>query len=70
MDNSMLISITNPLAVGFLQQMADIHFIKVLPKENIQKNKLSDKYRGRLTRAQGKELATHINQMRSEWDNI
>ena len=70
MDNSMIISVTNPLAMGFLQQLEDIHFIKVLAKENGQKTKLSDKYRGVLTRAQGSELNTHINQMRSEWNGF
>ena len=70
MDNSMMISVTNPLAMGFLRQLEDIHFIKMLPRENTPKAKLSDKYRGILTRAQGSELNKHINQMRSEWNDI
>ena len=32
--------------------------------------KLSDKYRGIMTREQGLDLKRHINEMRNEWDNI
>jgi hypothetical protein len=43
-------------------------------KENIAapevKTKLSDKYRGIITKEQGQNLNEHIRQMRSEWNNI
>jgi len=40
--------------------------------ENIEpvKIKLSDKYRGILTREEGQQLNNHISQMRKEWNNI
>lgn len=34
------------------------------------KTKLSDKYRGIITKEQGLELNEHIKQMRSEWNSI
>jgi hypothetical protein len=34
------------------------------------KMKLSDKYRGSITKEQGQELNEHIKQMRSEWNSI
>jgi hypothetical protein len=39
---------------------------KVLPK----KSKLSDKYKGSITKEQGQNLNDHIKQMRSEWNTI
>lgn len=32
--------------------------------------KLSDKYRGFISKEEGQQLNDHINQMRSEWNNI
>jgi hypothetical protein len=34
------------------------------------KAKLSDKYRGILSKAEGQKLNGHIKQMRNEWNNI
>ena len=39
---------------------------KTLPKP---KKRLSDKYRGILSKKQGENLNEHIKQMREEWDN-
>lgn len=36
---------------------------------NISPKRLSDKYRGILTKKQGENLNKHINQMREEWDS-
>lgn len=67
----MLIQITNQKAVGLLHELQELRLIKVL-KENITpvKTKLSDKYKGIITKEQGKQLNEHIKQMRSEWNNI
>ncbi len=71
MDNTMLIQVTNQKAVGLLHELQELHLIKVL-KENIVpvKQKLSDKYKGIITKEQGQNLNEHIKQMRSEWNNI
>ena len=34
------------------------------------KTKLSDKYKGILSKAEGQKLNNHIKQMRSEWNSI
>lgn len=39
---------------------------KTLPKP---KNRLSDKYRGILSKKQGEELNEHIKEMREEWNS-
>ena len=71
MDNTMLIQVTNQKAVGLLHELQELHLIKVL-KENFVpvKQKLSDKYKGIITKEQGQNLNEHIKQMRSEWNNI
>ncbi len=67
----MLIQVTNQKAVGLLHELEELRLIKVL-KENFApvKTKLSDKYKGIMSKEQGKNLNKHIKQMRSEWNNI
>jgi hypothetical protein len=71
MDNTMLIQITNQKAIGLLYELQQLHLIKVLNGNSVPvKIKLSDKYKGILTKEQGQNLNEHISQMRSEWNNI
>ena len=66
MENTMLIQLTNQKAAGFLHELEELQLIKVL-RENIEpvKSRLSDKYRGSITKEEGQQLSDHINQMRS-----
>ena len=68
---TMLIQLTNEKALKLLYELEGLHLIKVL-KENVvaKKIKLSDKYKGILTKKEGEKLNKHIKQMRGEWDNI
>lgn len=71
MDNTMLIKLTNKKAEGLLRELEELHIIKVLKKNMIPvQTKLSDKYRGFISKEEGQQLNDHINQMRSEWNNI
>ena len=67
----MLIQLTHQKAAGLLYELEELHLIKVL-KQNISsdKPKLSEKYKGIISKEQGKSLNEHIKQMRSEWHNI
>ena len=71
MDNTMLIQVTNQKAIKLLHELEELHLIKVL-KENVAftKTKLSGKYKGIISKEQGQSLNEHIQQMRSEWNNI
>jgi hypothetical protein len=71
MGNTILIELTNQKAVGLLHELQELHLIKVL-KENFApvKTKLSNKYKGVITKEQGQNLNEHIKQMRSEWNSI
>ena len=71
MDNTMLIQLTNQKAARLLYELEGLRLIKVLKGEAVAtKTKLSDKYRGFIPQEEGVQLNNHINQMRSEWDNI
>jgi len=65
--DTMLIELTNQRATGLLQELEGLNLIKIL-RGNVEpvKIKLSDKYRGIMTREQGQDLKRHINEMRNE----
>ena len=67
----MLIQLTNQKAAGLIRKLEELHLIKVL-KENILpvKTKLSDKYKGFISKEEGQQLNDHIKQMRNEWNGI
>ncbi len=69
--DTMLIQLTNQKAAGLLHELEELQLIKVL-KENIAevKPKLSEKYKGIITKEEGKKLNKHIQQIRSEWNSI
>ncbi len=69
--DTMLIQVTNQKAVGLLHELQELHLIKVL-QENFApaKTKLSDKYKGSITKEQGENLKEHIKKMRNEWNTI
>jgi len=69
----MLIELTNKKAAALLHELEELRLIKVLREEkgvDSIKNKLSQKYKGIISKKQGQELNQHIKQMRSEWNNI
>ncbi|MBK8055779.1 MAG: hypothetical protein IPK35_21515 [Saprospiraceae bacterium] len=71
MDNTMLIQITNQKAVGLLHELEELDLIKVLKANFVpDKQKLSDKYKGIISKKQGQNLNEHIKKMRSEWNDI
>lgn len=69
--DTMLIQLTNQKAVGLMHELEELKLIKVL-KQNIASPaiKLSDKYKGIISKEQGQKLNEHIQQMRSEWNSI
>jgi hypothetical protein len=71
MINTMLIQLTNQKAVGLLHEMEELHLIKVLKETAVAaKPKLSDTYKGMLSKEEGEKLTKHIKQMRNEWNSI
>lgn len=68
---TMLIQLTNKKALKLLHELEELHLIKVLNQNTDPvKTKLSDKYKGIITKEQGHSLNEHIKKMRSEWNSI
>jgi hypothetical protein len=69
--DTMLIQLTNQKAAGLLHELEELHLIKVLKaSKSDPKSKLSDKYKGIISKEQGASLNEHIKEMRSEWNSI
>ena len=68
--DTMLIQLTNQKAAGLLHELEALNLIKVLKENVVPKTKLSDKYKGIISKEQGLSLNEHIKQMRSEWNSI
>jgi hypothetical protein len=70
-NNTILILLTNKKAAGLLHELEELRLIKVLKENSVAvKPKLSEKYKGIISKEKGKKLHEHIKQMRSEWNNI
>ncbi|GAC1559201.1 MAG: hypothetical protein NVS3B13_25630 [Mucilaginibacter sp.] len=66
--DTLIIQVTNQNAYSLLNELEKLHLIKVLKKENISHQKLSDKFAGKLPLDAAKKLQDHIKQSRDEWD--
>lgn len=53
-----------------LQDLEAMNIIRLITDKPVSGQKLSDKYRGVLSKEDGKNLNEHINKMRDEWNNI
>lgn len=68
MENTWVIEITNPKAKDLLEQLEVLNWIKVLNEGSVPPVSLElKKFRGILTKEQGKELQKHIQTIRNEW---
>ena len=69
--DTMFIELTNQKATKLLYELEELDLIKILRgRVDPVKMKLSEKYKGFITREEGKQLNSHINQMRNEWSGI
>jgi len=68
MQDKLIIEITNPKAKDLLEQLEELNWIKVLNEGSVQPVSMElKKFRGILTKEQGKELQRHIQTIRNEW---
>jgi hypothetical protein len=66
---TVLLQIKNYKAYKLLEDLEDLHIIKVLNKSIQTKEKLSEKYACKLPADITNELQDFIKQSRSEWNN-
>ena len=68
MKDILHIEIKNPKAKELLSQLEEMGWIKVLDEGSVQPVPIElKKFRGILTKEQGKELQKHIQTIRNEW---
>ena len=65
---TVLIQINNSKAYKLLKDLEDLHIIKVLENTESPKQKLSEKYAGKLPSSVADELQSYVNESRAEWN--
>ena len=66
---TVLVQINNSKAYRLLEDLEDLHILKVLNKNIQPKQKLSEKYAGKLPSDIAEELQNYVTQSRNEWNN-
>lgn len=64
--NTIKVDLLNNTALQLLRDLEALHIIRLHVPENKGKIRLSDKYRGVLSKEEGESLNEHVRQMRSE----
>ncbi|MCX6237115.1 MAG: hypothetical protein NTY07_06070 [Bacteroidia bacterium] len=66
---TVLLQINNNKAYKLLEDLEDLKIIKVLEKSITPKQKLSNKYAGKLPTVIAEELQNYVIQSRDEWNS-
>ena len=66
---TVLVQINNSKAYKLLEDLEDLHILKVLKKSILPQQKLSEKYKGVFSEEDAKNFNEHTQTMRKEWDN-
>ncbi|MCF2486642.1 hypothetical protein [Dyadobacter sp. CY347] len=67
---TMIVELTHKRALQLLRDLEALDIIKLHDNSGVQKPKLSEKYKGILSKEESRDLSLHISQMRNEWTNI
>jgi hypothetical protein len=67
---TVVIQINNNKAYKLLEDLEELHIIKVLKKSIQPQPKLSERYRGVFSPEDAKSFNEHTHNSRKEWDNI
>ena len=66
---TVLVQINNNKAYRLLEDLEDLHIIKVIKKSIQPRQKISEKYAGKLPADVADELQNYVTQSRNEWNN-
>jgi hypothetical protein len=67
---TMIVELTHKRALQLLRDLEALDIIKLHDNTEVQKPRLSAKYRGILSKEESQDLSVHISHMRNEWNNI
>jgi len=70
MENTILITLKTVKARNLIRDLEDLNIIEVIKENIVVNSKMSDRFKGLLTKNEGENLKKHINQSREEWSNI
>ena len=70
MRNQILIELKNDKARNLLQDLVDLNINEVIKESILPKIKISERFKGFLTKDEGKSLKNHITKSREEWATI
>lgn len=68
MGNQIVVELKNENALTLLYDLEKMDILHIVREEEPEKIKLSDRFRGILTKEQGASLRAHIKSSREEWD--
>jgi hypothetical protein len=68
MGNKIVVELKNENALNLLYDLEKMDILHVVREDEPEKIKNSDRFRGILTKEQGKSLNDHIKLSREEWD--
>jgi hypothetical protein len=66
---TVLVQINNSKAYKLLQDLEDLNVIKLLKKDTVPQQKLSEKYAGKLPSDIADQLQDYVTKSREEWNN-
>jgi hypothetical protein len=68
MKDTVIIQLTTPKTMKLLLELEELNLLKVIKKNDLSKEKLSDKYAGKLPEDVADRLHKHMEDSRNEWD--
>lgn len=66
---TVIVQLTNQKALRLLENLEELHILKVLKKNINPDEKLSDKYAGKISGELADKLQKHITESRGQWDS-
>ena len=67
---TLVVELTHEKALQLLRDLEALHVIRIHQSGKNAEIDLSTKYRGTLTKEEGRDLSRHISQTRDEWSSI
>jgi hypothetical protein len=65
---TILIELKERRALNILRELEQLSLIKLLEEKTVSAQKMSEKYRGKLSSETAEAMHKHVQQMRNEWD--
>jgi len=68
MENTLLITLKTDKARNLIRDLEELNIIEVVKENVLVKGKMSERFKGLLTKKDGEDLKKHIEKSREEWN--